>query len=131
MDILRKRTKIRRKWVKAFVLYEVADKEEVLLPDFPDSECDSLSEEEYNFALERIEQLFPLEDNDNPQDDTKAIELTKISVAYEKKYSPIKSTFKNPPRQEELVSASPAETRLTRGLRVKPAMTMEQVESLK
>lgn len=56
----------------------------------------NITKEQYEFALERIEELLPLVDENTPLNDNKAIELSMMSdivIAYEKEHFPInKST---------------------------------------
>ena len=50
-----------------------------------------ISQEQYEFALARVEELLPLDDN-TPANDKNAIELSVMSdivIAYEKEYFPI------------------------------------------
>lgn len=49
----------------------------------------NITKEQYEFALERIEELLPLVGDDTPASDNKAIELTMMSdivIAYEKEH---------------------------------------------
>ena len=51
-----------------------------------------ISKEQYEFALEKIEELLPLVTEDTPANDKKAIELTLMSeivITYETEYFPI------------------------------------------
>ena len=53
---------------------------------------DNITKEQYEFALNRIEELLPLVTDETPTNDKYAIELTLMSdivEAYEKKYYPI------------------------------------------
>lgn len=53
---------------------------------------DNITKEQYEFALNRIEELLPLVTNETPTNDKYAIELTLMSdivEEYEKKYYPI------------------------------------------
>lgn len=59
---------------------------------------------QYEFALERIEELLPLMTDDTPSNDHNAVELTLMSdivVGYEKEHSPIEK-----PTVEELIELS-------------------------
>lgn len=54
-----------------------------------------ISEEQYEFALVRIEELLPLVDENTPANDKNARELTVMSdivMAYEKEHYPIETT---------------------------------------
>lgn len=51
-----------------------------------------ITKEQYEFALERIEELLPLETDETPANDRNAIELTMMSgivIGYEKEHFPI------------------------------------------
>lgn len=51
-----------------------------------------ITKEQYEFALERVEDLLPLVDDNTPVNDKKAVELTMMSdivIAYEKEHYPI------------------------------------------
>ena len=53
---------------------------------------DNITKEQYEFALNRIEELLPLVTDETPTNDKYAIELTLMSdivEEYEKKYYPI------------------------------------------
>ena len=50
------------------------------------------TKEQYNFALQRIEELLPLVDDNTPSNDRNAVELTLMSdtvIEYEKEHYPI------------------------------------------
>ena len=50
------------------------------------------TEQQYEFALQRIEELLPLVDDNTPANDRNAVELTLMSdfvIAYEKEHCPI------------------------------------------
>ena len=50
------------------------------------------TEQQYEFALQRIEELLPLVDDNTPANDRNAVELTLMSdfvIAYEKEHFPI------------------------------------------
>jgi len=70
-----------------------------------------VSEEQYNYALERIEHLLPLVDGYAPKDDPNAIELSILSdvvIEYEKEYYPI-----DKPSVGELIETSLNEKNMT------------------
>ena len=51
-----------------------------------------ISQEQYEFALARVEELLPLVDDNTPANDKNAIELSVMSdivIAYEKEHFPI------------------------------------------
>ena len=51
-----------------------------------------ITKDQYEFALNRIEELLPLVTDETPANDKNAVELTLVSdvvEAYEKKYYPI------------------------------------------
>ncbi len=51
-----------------------------------------ITKEQYEYALNRIEELLPLVTDETPADDKNAVELTLVSdvvEAYEKKHFPI------------------------------------------
>lgn len=53
-----------------------------------------VTQEQYEFALQRIEELLPLVDENTPTNDRNAVELTLMSdtvIAYEKEHYPIPS----------------------------------------
>lgn len=63
-----------------------------------------ISKKQYKYALERIEELLPLVNDDTPATDQNAIELSIVSdvvVAYENKHYPI-----GKPTIGELISLS-------------------------
>ena len=52
----------------------------------------TITKEQYEFALARIEELLPLVDDNTPANDRNAIELSVMSevvIAYEKRHYPI------------------------------------------
>lgn len=52
----------------------------------------STIEEQYEFVLQRIEELLPLVDDNTPANDRNAVELTLMSdivIAYEKEHLPV------------------------------------------
>ena len=54
-----------------------------------------ITKEQYEFALNRIEELLPLVTDETPSNDKNAIELTLMSdivEAYEKKYFPLRES---------------------------------------
>lgn len=62
------------------------------------------TKEQYEFALQRIEELLPLVDDNTPANDRNAVELTLMSdivIAYEKEHFPI-----NKPTVAQLISLS-------------------------
>lgn len=71
----------------------------------------NITKEQYEFALERIEELLPLVGDDTPANDNKAIELTMMSdivIAYEKEHFPI-----DKPTVSELIELSLEEKGMT------------------
>jgi HTH-type transcriptional regulator/antitoxin HigA len=53
---------------------------------------DSITKEQYEFALARVEDLLPMVDDNTPANDKNAVELSLMSeivIAYEKEYFPI------------------------------------------
>ena len=57
---------------------------------------DRITKEQYEFALNRIEDLLPLVTDDTPANDKNAIELTLMSdivESYEKKHFPIQARY--------------------------------------
>ena len=65
---------------------------------------DKVSKEQYQFALEKIEELLPIVDDTVAADDKKAIELSLMSdvvIAYEKEHFPIAK-----PTPAELITLS-------------------------
>lgn len=71
----------------------------------------NITKEQYEFALERIEELLPLVGDDTPANDNKAIELTMMSdivIAYEKEHFPI-----DKPTVSELIVLSLEEKGMT------------------
>jgi HTH-type transcriptional regulator/antitoxin HigA len=53
---------------------------------------DNMKKNQYEFALQRIEELLPLVNDNTPSNDNKALELSVMSdivIAYEKVYFPI------------------------------------------
>ena len=71
----------------------------------------NITKEQYEFALERIEELLPIVGDDTPANDSKAIELTMMSdivIAYEKEHFPI-----GKPTVSELIELSLEEKGMT------------------
>ena len=63
-----------------------------------------VTKEQYEFALERVEELLPLVDDNTPANDKNAVELTVMSdlvIAYEKEHYPIEK-----PTLAELIGLS-------------------------
>lgn len=63
-----------------------------------------VTKEQYEFALERVEELLPLVDDNTPSNDKNAVELTVMSdlvIAYEKEHYPIEK-----PTVAELIELS-------------------------
>ena len=70
-----------------------------------------ITKEQYKFALERVEDLLPLVDDNTPVNDKKAVELTMMSdivIAYEKEHYPIEK-----PTVAELIELSLEEKGMT------------------
>lgn len=70
-----------------------------------------ITQEQYEFALERVEELLPLVDDNTPVNDKKAVELTMMSdivIAYEKEHYPIEK-----PTVAELIELSLEEKGMT------------------
>lgn len=70
-----------------------------------------ITKEQYEFALERVEDLLPLVDDNTPVNDKKAVELTMMSdivIAYEKEHYPIEK-----PTVAELLELSLEEKGMT------------------
>ena len=70
-----------------------------------------ITKEQYEFALERVEELLPLVDDNTPANDKKAVELTMMSdivIAYEKEHYPIEK-----PTVAELIELSLEEKGMT------------------
>ena len=70
-----------------------------------------ITQEQYEFALQRIEELLPLVDDDTPTNDRNAVELTLMSdtvIAYEKEHYPI-----GKPTVAQLIALSLEEQRMT------------------
>lgn len=70
-----------------------------------------ITKEQYEFALERVEELLPLVDDNTPVNDKKAVELTMMSdivIAYEKEHCPIEK-----PTVAELIELSLEEKGMT------------------
>ena len=70
-----------------------------------------ISQEQYEFALARVEELLPLVDDNTPANDKNAIELSVMSdivIAYEKEYFTIPK-----PTVAELLESSLAEKGMT------------------
>lgn len=71
----------------------------------------TISKEQYEFALARIEELLPLVDDETPTNDRNAIELTMMSdlvIEYEKEHFPIAK-----PTVAQLVKLSLEEKKMT------------------
>lgn len=71
----------------------------------------NITKEQYEFALERIEELLPIVGDDTPANDNKAVELTMMSdivIAYEKEHFPI-----GKPTVSELIELSLEEKGMT------------------
>mgnify|MGYP002524241529 CR=1 FL=1 len=69
------------------------------------------TQEQYEFALQRIEELLPLVDDNTPANDRNAVELTLMSdivIAYEKEHFPI-----NKPTVTQLISLALEEKKMT------------------
>lgn len=69
------------------------------------------TERQYEFALQRIEELLPLVDDNTPANDRNAVELTLMSdivIAYEKEHFPISK-----PTVAQLISLSLEEQKMT------------------
>ena len=70
-----------------------------------------ITENQYEFALQRIEELLPLVDDNTPANDRNAVELTLMSdfvIAYEKEHFPISK-----PSVAQLISFSLEERNMT------------------
>jgi HTH-type transcriptional regulator/antitoxin HigA len=70
-----------------------------------------ITKEQYEFALERIEELLPVVGDDTPANDKNVVELTMISdivIAYEKEHYPI-----DKPTVSELIELSLEEKGMT------------------
>ena len=70
-----------------------------------------VSKEQYEFALERIEELLPLVDDNTPANDVRALELSLLSdlvIAYETVYFPVEI-----PTVAELIELSLSEKGIT------------------
>lgn len=70
-----------------------------------------ITKEQYEFALERVEELLPLVDDNTLVNDKKAVELTMMSdivIAYEKEHYPIEK-----PTVAELIELSLEEKGMT------------------
>ena len=70
-----------------------------------------ITKEQYDFALQRIEELLPLVDDNTPANDRNAIELTLMSdtvIEYEKEHFPI-----GKPTVAELIELSLEEKNMT------------------
>lgn len=70
-----------------------------------------ITKEQYEFALERVEELLPLVDDNTPVNDKKAVELTMMSdivIAYEKEHYLIEK-----PTVAELIELSLEEKGMT------------------
>ena len=63
-----------------------------------------ITKEQYDFAMERVEELLPLVDDNTPANDKNAVELSMMSdivIAYEKEHYPIEK-----PTVAELIELS-------------------------
>lgn len=75
------------------------------------NDMSKITKEQYEFALERVEELLPLVADNTPVNDKKAVELTMMSdivIAYEKEHYPIEK-----PTVAELIELSLEEKRMT------------------
>lgn len=75
------------------------------------NDMSKITKEQYEFALERVEELLPLVDDNTPVNDKKAVELTMMSdivIAYEKEHYPIEK-----PTVAELIELSLEEKGMT------------------
>ena len=70
-----------------------------------------ITKEQYDFAVERVEELLPLVDDNTPANDKNAVELSMMSdivIAYEKEHYPIEK-----PTVAELIALSLEEKGMT------------------
>lgn len=70
-----------------------------------------ITKEQYDFAMERVEELLPLVDDNTPANDKNAVELSMMSdivIAYEKEHYPIEK-----PTVAELIELSLEENGMT------------------
>ena len=70
-----------------------------------------ITKEQYDFAVERVEELLPLVDDNTPANDKNAVELSMMSdivIAYEKEHYPIEK-----PTVAELIELSLEEKGMT------------------
>ena len=70
-----------------------------------------ITKEQYDFAMERVEELLPLVDDNTPANDKNAVELSMMSdivIAYEKEHYPIEK-----PTVAELIELSLEEIGMT------------------
>lgn len=70
-----------------------------------------ITKEQYDFAMERVEELLPLVDDNTPANDKNALELSMMSdivIAYEKEHYPIEK-----PTVAELIELSLEEKGMT------------------
>lgn len=70
-----------------------------------------ITKEQYDFAMERVEELLPLVDDNTPANDKKSVELSMMSdivIAYEKEHYPIEK-----PTVAELIELSLEEKGMT------------------
>lgn len=70
-----------------------------------------ITKEQYEFAMERVEELLPLVDDSTPANDKNAVELSVVSdvvIAYEKEHYPIAK-----PTVSELIELSLEEKGMT------------------
>ena len=75
------------------------------------NDMSKITKEQYEFALERVEELLPLVADNTPVNDKKAVELTMMSdivIAYEKEHYPIEK-----PTVAELIELSLEEKGMT------------------
>ncbi|MBP1615980.1 MAG: hypothetical protein H6Q13_3428 [Bacteroidetes bacterium] len=71
----------------------------------------TITKEQYEFALARVEELLPMVDDNTPANDKNAVELTVVSdivIAYEKEHFPIEK-----PTLSELIELSLEEKGVT------------------
>jgi HTH-type transcriptional regulator/antitoxin HigA len=71
----------------------------------------NITEQQYNLALQRVEELLPLVTDDMPSSDPKAVELSLMSdivIHYEKEHFPIEK-----PTVAELIDSSLKENQMT------------------
>lgn len=83
--------------------YETKGREDsrVALERWYDIMAKEITKEQYDFAVDRVEELLPLVDDSTPANDKNAVELSVMSdivIAYEKEHYPIEK-----PRVAELI----------------------------